>query len=222
MIKFHNLSKSFTTKGVRKTIVSNLNMTLPDGRSLALLGRNGAGKSTLLELISGTLQPSSGRIERSGRVSWPLGFAGSFHPNLTGIQNTRFVARIYGVDCEMLINYVEGFAELGKSYALPLRYYSSGMKARLAFGLSMGISFDTYLIDEITAVGDLAFKNKCKAVLQAKIQSANVIMVSHSFATISDYCDCALILEKGMAVYYDNIEDAITAHKAVMQEGETV
>ena len=222
MIRFHNLSKSFTSKGVHKVIVSNLNMTLPDDRSLALLGRNGAGKSTLLEMIAGTLQPTSGRIERTGRISWPLGFAGSFHPNLTGIQNSRFVARIYGVDCDMLIDYVENFAELGKSYALPLRYYSSGMKARLAFGLSMGIAFDTYLIDEITAVGDLAFKNKCRVILKEKMQTANVIMVSHSFSTITEYCDCALVLENGMAVYYDDIEGAVAAHKALMQDAAIV
>lgn len=219
MIRFHNVSKYFSSVGVHKTIVSNLNLTIPEGHSLALLGRNGAGKSTLLEMIAGTLRPSSGWIERTGRVSWPLGFAGSFHPNLTGIQNTRFVARIYGVDCEMLIDYVESFAELGKSFGLPLRYYSSGMKARLAFGLSMGIAFDTYLIDEITAVGDLAFKNKCRAVLRAKMQHANVIMVSHSSATIADYCNCALVLEGGQAVYFDDIDAALAAHKAVMNTG---
>ena len=151
-----------------------------------------------------------------------MGFAGSFHPNLTGIQNSRFVARIYGVDCDMLIDYVENFAELGTSYALPLRYYSSGMKARLAFGLSMGIAFDTYLIDEITAVGDLAFKNKCRVILKEKMQTANVIMVSHSFSTITEYCDCALVLENGTAVYYDDIEGAVAAHKALMQDAAIV
>lgn len=217
MIRFHNVSKQFHSKGVTKTIVQDLNLTLPDGRNLALIGRNGAGKSTLLELIAGTLEPSGGWIERRGRVSWPLGFAGSFHPDMTGYQNARFVARIYGVDCDMLIDYVEDFAELGRSFGLPLRYYSSGMKARLAFGLSMGISFDTYLIDEITAVGDMAFKEKCRAVLQEKMRQANVIMVSHSFSTVTDYCDCALVLDGGQAVFYGDIRVAIRSYKAMMR-----
>ncbi|MEM6439629.1 MAG: ATP-binding cassette domain-containing protein, partial [Pseudomonadota bacterium] len=160
MIRFEQVSKRYRLKRGEKIILHDLTMSLPRGRSLALLGRNGAGKSTLLEMIAGSIKPDRGRIVRDARVSFPLGFSGSFHKEMTGRQNLRFVARIYGVDVEALTDYVADFAELGQFLDQPLRVYSSGMKARLAFGVSMGIRFDVYLVDELTAVGDQAFKDK--------------------------------------------------------------
>jgi len=168
MIRFENLTKSFRLRGERKVVIDHLNLTLPTGRSLALLGRNGAGKSTLLQMIAGTMRPDSGRVVSDGSISWPVGFAGSFHRDLTGAENVRFIARIYGVDTDGLLAFVEDFAELGKFFHMPVRSYSSGMRSRLTFGASMGIHFDTYLVDEVTATGDAAFRRKSQAVFRAR------------------------------------------------------
>ena len=154
MVRFENLSKSFWLKGEEKVVIDQLNLTLPTGKSLGLLGRNGAGKSTLLDIIAGVQPPDTGRVISDGTMSWPVGFGGSFHPQMTGRQNVRFVARIYGVDTGGLLDFVLNFSELGRMIDSPVKTYSQGMRARLGFGLSMGIQFDTYLVDEVTAVGD--------------------------------------------------------------------
>jgi len=216
MIQFRNVTKFYQLKGEKRTIVSNLSLTLEKGHSLGLLGRNGAGKSTLLKLISGSLAPDRGEILRKGRISWPLGFAGGFHPALTGIQNTRFVARIYGVDTDELVAYVEEFAELGPFLKMPVNTYSSGMKARLAFGVSMGIAFDYYLVDEITAVGDVEFKRKCQKVFENRLSGSDVIMVSHTPETIRKFCSVAAILEKGEVRYFDDVNEGIKVYERMM------
>lgn len=217
MIRLENATKIVRMKGISKPILDNTSLTLRRGKSVGLLGRNGAGKSTLLQLIAGTLHLDSGRIVREGKISWPLGFQGSFQQSMTGEQNVRFVARIYGVSTEELVAYVQDFADLGAFYQAPVRSYSSGMKARLAFGVSMGINFDYYLVDEITAVGDANFKKKCQAVFENKLENSDVIMVSHSASTIRDYCDCGVVLEGGKLIYFDDIEDAIRAHDKNMR-----
>ncbi len=216
MIRLVNVSKRFHTSGVEKTVADRISMTFPRGQSVALLGRNGAGKSSLLKMIAGTLQPDSGRIEVTGSVSWPIGFAGSFHADLTGLQNTRFVARIYGVDCDALEDFVRRFSELGDHFTLPFRTYSQGMRARLGFGLSMGIGFDTYLIDEVTAVGDLAFRETCEATLSDRLSDKGAVVVSHSFGFVRRVCDAGVVIEDGRAAWYDDIDTAIEAHRAVM------
>ncbi|MFV0476116.1 MAG: ABC transporter ATP-binding protein [Pikeienuella sp.] len=216
MIELINLSKSYRRASSRKVIVDDVTLTIPRGRSLGLLGRNGAGKSTLLRMIAGTVEPDSGRIVRRASVSWPLGFAGSFHGMLSGAQNVRFVARIYGSDADALIDYVADFAELGDALYMPVNTYSSGMRARLAFGVSMGIAFDYYLVDETTAVGDANFKKKCRAVFAERLSNSDVIMVSHSMSTLLDYCKAGAVLEDGRLTYYENIEDAIKAHDSNM------
>ncbi|WP_075292390.1 ABC transporter ATP-binding protein [Pararhizobium arenae] len=217
MIRLEQATKFARTRGIKKPILNEASLVLQRGRSVGLLGRNGAGKSTLLRLIAGTIRLDSGRIIRQGRVSWPLGFQGSFQGSMTGEQNVRFVARIYGVDTRQLIDYVQDFAELGPFFQAPVSSYSSGMKARLAFGLSMGVNFDYYLVDEITAVGDSNFKKKCQEVFRTRLQSSDVIMVSHSTSTILDYCDCGVVLEGGKLTYYDDVQDAIKAHKNNMK-----
>lgn len=216
MIRLEKVTKRFRVGRNVKTVCRDVSLDVPAGVSLGILGRNGAGKSTLLRMMSGTAAPSSGRIVREGRISWPLGFSGSFHQALTGAQNVRFVARIYGADEEELIEYVQDFAELGESLYAPVRTYSSGMRARLAFGVSMGVRFDVYLVDEITAVGDANFRKKCQQVFREKLASSDVYMVSHSDSTIREYCNAAAVLEDGRLFYYSDVDEALERHAANM------
>ncbi|MGA1829598.1 ABC transporter ATP-binding protein [Rhizobium wenxiniae] len=217
MIRLERATKEVRMKGVRKMILDDVSVTFPRGKSIGLLGRNGAGKSTLLQIIAGTLELDRGRVIRQGKISWPLGFQGSFQGNLSGEQNVRFVARIYGVDTDELVAYVAEFAELGQFYHAPVRTYSSGMKARLAFGVSMGINFDYYLVDEITAVGDTNFKRKSQQTFKEKLSNSDVIMVSHSTGTLRDYCQTGIVLENGQMTYYDDINEAIAVHESNMK-----
>lgn len=216
MIRFENLTKGFRVRGEYRTVIDDLNLTLPTGKSLALLGRNGAGKSTLLEMIAGSMRPDSGRIVTDGTISWPVGFGGSFHPELTGAQNVRFIARIYGVDTDELSVFVEDFAELGRHYHAPVRNYSSGMKSRLTFGASMGIHFDTYLVDEVTAVGDASFRHKSRAVFRERMKSSSAILVNHNLRQLKEFCDAALVLEKGKLTYFEDLEEAVAHHERLM------
>ena len=212
MIRFENLSMAYWVRGERKVVIDHLNVTLPTGQSLALLGRNEAGKSTLMQIAAGTLRPTTGRVISDGSVSWPVGFAGSFHGQLTGAENVRFIARIYGVDADELIDFVEDFAELGKHFYMPVRTYSSGMKSRLTFGASMGIRFDTYLVDEATAVGDAAFKAKSKQYFNDRVKNASALLVSHDMSQLRDFCEAGVILADGKLTYYDDIDEAIETH----------
>ncbi|MGB7261289.1 MAG: ABC transporter ATP-binding protein [Albidovulum sp.] len=216
MIEFRNVSKYYATRASRKVLLDGLNLTFPAGAKVALLGRNGAGKSTMIGMIAGSVKLNGGQIIRTGTVSWPLGFGGSFAVDLTGIQNTRFVARIYGVDTQALVEYVSDFAELGDFMNMPVRSYSAGMRARLAFGLSMGLDFDWYMVDEITAVGDAQFRKKSLAVFAERLSSSGLIMVSHANATLREYCNCGLVLEGGRAQFFDTVEEAIAVHEANM------
>ena len=217
MIELRGISKTYRIKGVRKRVLDRLTFTFPRDRNVAIIGPNGAGKSTLMRLVSGAEQPDEGRIIRHGRVSWPLGFSGGFNGSMTGIENIRFVARVYGADTEAAIKYVKDFSELGVSLGLPIRTYSSGMKARLAFGMSMAIDFDCYLIDEITAVGDGIFKKKSKAVFREKLPKARIVMISHSMSQIREYCDCGLLLSPEGIMYFDNIEELIAGYQGIMK-----
>ena len=215
-VGLQNVSKAFRTPDGWKVVAENITATFPTGASVALLGRNGAGKSTLLQMIGGTIAPDHGRIEVAGTVSWPVGFAGSFHGDLTGVQNTRFVARVYGVDTDSLAAFVADFAGLGAHFNMPVRKYSSGMKSRLAFGISMGIRFDTYLVDEVTAVGDAAFKRKSGAVFRARMKDSSAIVVSHSMRDVRALCDMGAVLENGRLIVYEDLEAAIAHHEANM------
>jgi capsular polysaccharide transport system ATP-binding protein len=217
MILLQNLSKFYHLNGNRKVVADRITATFPSRVSVGLLGRNGAGKSTLLRIIAGTADPTSGEVLSDGNVSFPVGFAGSFHPDMTGAQNTRFVARIYGANSDALMDYVADFAELGQQFHAPIRSYSSGMRSRLAFGVSMGLTFDTYLIDEITAVGDAAFKRKSKSVFADRMSRAGSIFVSHSMGLIREMCDAGAVLENGKLIYFDDINEAIELHSYNMK-----
>lgn len=217
MIRLIDVSKTFHTDGVQKTVARNLTVTFPGGRSVALIGRNGAGKSSLLKIISGRMRPGAGRVDVTGTVSWPVGFAGSFHGDLSGLQNTRFVARIYGVDTDGLVDFVSDVSELGDHFFLPFRTYSQGMRARLAFAMSMGIDFDTYLIDEITSVGDESFRERSEAMLRARLERRGAIVVSHSAPMLRRMCDAAVVIENGEATWCDTVGEGLRLHRANME-----
>nr|WP_238941339.1 ABC transporter ATP-binding protein [Jannaschia sp. Os4] len=211
------MTKAYWTEGgSAKVVADNIDAVFPSGRTVGLLGRNGAGKSTLLRVIAGVLDADSGTVTSDGTISWPVGFAGSFHGELTGRQNTRFLARVYGVDSYELSDFVEDFAELGRHFDMPVRTYSSGMRARLAFGTSMGIDFDHYLVDEVTAVGDAAFRQKSEILFRARMKTRGAIMVTHSLAMIKRICDQAAVLHEGRLRFFEDVEEGIQFHEEIL------
>lgn len=212
MIQLYNVSKTYKLKSGRKTVLNGVTAELPWG-NIAILGRNGAGKSTFLRLIAGIEEPDSGVVKRTKSFSWPIGFRGSFHPMLSGLENVRFVARLYGQNTEEVIDKVESFAELGNFFYEPVSKYSSGMGARLAFGLSMAIEFQVYLVDELMAVGDARFKAKSKAAFQAMLPRSKLLMVSHSMGALREYCDTGLVIDNGKITYFEDLDAAIERYK---------
>lgn len=216
MIRLEHLTKSFMFRGQRKYVARDISMELPPGKAIGLLGRNGAGKSTLLRMIAGSVDPDSGRIRTRGTISWPVGLAGGVHMDLTGAQNTRFLARVYGVDTDELVDFVAGFAELGMHFHQPVRSYSSGMRARLGFGISMGIRFDTYLVDEVTSVGDASFRAKSQAVFRERMANSGAIVVTHSPQMMKDMCDAGMVLENGRLRYFESVTQAIVFNNRVI------
>ena len=213
MLELNQITKCYKVKGVQKMILNNISFVFPRNDNIAIMGKNGSGKSTLMRILAGTEPADQGHVYRTQSVSWPLGFAGGFNGSMTGLENIRFVSRIYGQDTDRIIEYVADFAELGKSLRLPIKCYSNGMKARLAFGLSMAIDFKIYLIDEITAVGDENFKKKCRAVFRDKLDESRIVMVSHAANTIKEYCKSGLLLENGEVTYYPTIEELLDAYR---------
>jgi capsular polysaccharide transport system ATP-binding protein len=216
VILFEDVFKYYKTERHRKVVLNRISLALDTGKSYGLLGKNGAGKSTFLKLVSGTELPNSGRIRRNARLSWPLGFAGGFHPKMTGRENIQFIARIYGANIRHVIDFVADFAELGSYIDAPVRTYSSGMQARLAFGLSMAIEFDCYLVDEITAVGDARFQARCERAFSERRKTCGMIMISHSMGTIKAYCDHGMILNDGEIQSFENVDDAIETYRKMV------
>jgi capsular polysaccharide transport system ATP-binding protein len=208
MIELVNISKSYVTRLGRNTVIDGLSLRVEHGQKLGILGRNGAGKSTLIRLISGGEYPTSGRVRRGMSVSWPLAFDGAFQCSLTGLDNVRFISRIYSKSYPDIVAYVEDFSELGKYLREPFRTYSSGMKARLAFAISMAIDFDCFLIDEVLAVGDQRFQEKCHRALHENRRDKALIVVSHERSLMSTYCDSFAVLRGGKLLRYDDIEEA--------------
>lgn len=219
MIEFQNVSKTYEiNKGKNKNIIlDNVSFKFPEKKNIGVLGVNGAGKSTLLRLIAGSEYADSGKIIRKGRYSWPLGFSGSFHPFLSGIENLNFACRIYDCDIKEVTEFVKDFSELGKYIHEPIRTYSSGMRSRLAFALSMAIDFEVYLVDEIMGVGDKGFKKKCHDAFAAKRETSSVIMVSHSMNTIKDYSDVAILLTGKSLEIHQDVEHAIDLYDQLTQ-----
>lgn len=217
MIEIRNLCKTFVLNGRRKLVADNISAVFPDRTAVAILGRNGAGKSSLLKMLAGSMDADSGEVISTGTISWPVGFAGSFHPEMTGLQNVRFIARVYGVDTAELVDFVADFAGLGQHFNLPVRTYSSGMRSRLAFGVSMGIHFETYLVDEVTAVGDAAFREKSELLFAERITQSGAVMVTHNMAQVKRLCTLAGVLEDGRLSFYDDVDEAIAHHQELMK-----
>ncbi len=213
MIELEDVTKAYPTPGGLHVVLDGITVSLPPRENLGILGRNGAGKSTLLRIIGGAELPDRGRIVRSGRVSWPIGFAGGFNGSLTGEENCRFVARIYGADIDAVVEETEAFADVGRHFRLPVRTYSSGMRARFAFGLSMAIDFDVYLVDEITAVGDKVFQQKCRQAFADREERSSVIIVSHQMTTIRQYCRRCAVLDHGRLRMFDTLDAAARAYQ---------
>ncbi len=212
MIAFENVSKTYHIKKFRKDVLTDLSFTLNTGTSVGICGANGAGKSTLMRLISGVESPSSGRITRSGSCSWPIGYSSCFQSSLTGADNARFIARIYGRDPAALLAYVEDFAQLGPYFHQPIYSYSAGMMARLAFGISLAVDFDCYLVDEVTAAGDDRFRQRCEEALHHRRNTGTLIMISHDANTLRGYCERGAVLNEGQLQFYDTIDEAIDIH----------
>lgn len=216
MIKIENLTKSYRTPAGRHYVFKNLHVEFPANKSVALIGRNGSGKSTLLRVIGGIDRPDSGKVITDKTISWPVGLAGGFQGSLTGRENVKFVARLYATDRELRekVAFVEEFAELGKYFDMPIKTYSSGMKSRLGFGLSMAFKFDYYLVDEVTAVGDARFKQKCAQLFKSRHQESSFLMVSHSLGSLKEFCDAALFIGRDNQVkYFESVDEAIAVYK---------
>ena len=216
MIKVDNVTKSYMTLTGRKTVFRDLSFTLPDNVNIGLIGRNGAGKSTLMRLIAAVDIPDSGRIITEGRLSWPVGLRSGMQKNLTGRDNVKFVCRVYGVRRSAMqekIRFVQEFAELGDYFDRPVSTYSSGMQARLGFGASMAFDFDYYLIDEVMAVGDAAFKRKSRQIFRERLRHSKVILVAHSMKMIRRMCDVVVHLDNGEAKIYRNVRRGIAAYE---------
>lgn len=213
MIELKDVTKAYRTHAGDHVVLDRVSATFPTRVSVGVVGKNGAGKSTLLRILGGAEQPDAGHIVRHGRVSWPIGFAGGFNGSLTGEENCRFVARIYGAEMDEVVEFARGFAEIGNYFHEPVRTYSSGMRARLAFGLSMALDFDTYLVDEVTAVGDRAFQEKCKLAFAERRERSSVIIVSHQLNTIKEYCSKFALLRRGKLTIFDDIAEVERLYK---------
>jgi len=209
MIELIGVEKHYRLRnGGRRIVLDHIDAVFPKGKNVGILGLNGSGKSTLMRIIAGSERPNAGRVRKTVTVSWPLGFAPSFSGNLSGAENLRFVSRIYDRDIDEVTEFVRDFAELGRYMDEPINSYSSGMRAKLAFGLSMAMDFQVYLVDETLSVGDAAFQAKCKRVFEERAARSNLIIASHHHSVMQDYCDSAGVLDNGDLVMFDTLESA--------------
>jgi len=218
VITLDNVSKGYAMTGGRKVVLRDATATFASGHNYGVLGVNGAGKSTLIRLLPGSEMPDRGHIHRDARVSFPLGFGGTFHGALSGRENVAFIARIYGASVRHTTRYVEDFAEVGGYFDMPVNTYSSGMRARLAFGTCLAVQFDTYLIDEVTEIGDDRFRQKCAAAFRDRMQNSDIILVTHNGRTIRQYCDGGAVLANGSLELYDEVGDALGRYQQLLKE----
>jgi capsular polysaccharide transport system ATP-binding protein len=217
MIVLDRVSKTYRTRAGRKTVLDQASAVFPAGHNFGILGPNGAGKSTLIRLIAGSEPPDSGVIRRHARVSFPLGFGGTFHGALSGRENVAFIARVYGAAIRATTEYVEGFSELGEYFEMPVNTYSAGMRARLAFATCLAIDFDVYLIDEVTEIGDQRFRHRCADAFRQRMQRSDIILVTHNPHTIRQYCDRGAVLANGRLTLYAEIGAALESYHRVVR-----
>ena len=220
MIHIENVTKRYATRHGDVTVLDDVNLTIRPGEKVGILGRNGAGKSTIIRLISGAERPTAGLIRREMSVSWPLAFGGAFQGSLTGLDNLRFICRVYGKSTEDRIAYVQEFSELGRYLREPVKTYSAGMRARLAFAISMVVEFDCFLIDEIVAVGDSHFHEKCRIELFEKRKDRAMIIVSHDPGYIKAHCQHAAVLVAGKLLRFEQVEDAFDFYQSHINKTE--
>lgn len=213
MIELRNVRKTYRTRHGRKVVLRNSSMRFHRGRSVGILGLNGSGKSTLVRLLAGVELPDRGSIVRNVRVSFPLGFSGTFDPFLTGRENALFIARLYRLEWDPYVAFIRDFTELGDFFDEPVKTYSSGMRARLAFATSIAANFDVYLVDEVTAVGDARFRDRCAEAFAERRNHSDVIMVSHNIGTIKRHCDAGAVLFNGHLEPYEDVDEAIAVYK---------
>jgi capsular polysaccharide transport system ATP-binding protein len=218
MIRLERVSKSYRVRGGRRTVLDNVSATFEAGHNFGVLGKNGAGKSTLIRLLAGCELPDRGVIRRRARVSFPLGFGGTFHGALSGRENTQFLARIYGAAMRPTLDYVRDFAELDEYFEMPVNTYSAGMRARLAFAACLAIDFDVYLIDEATEVGDQRFRRKCAEAFRARLARSDIILVTHNADTLRQYCDRGAILADGALTVCDDLGAAIGHYQRLLRD----
>lgn len=217
MLQLCNLTKWYATPRGRRYIFRDLSFEFPAHANIGLIGRNGAGKSTLMNLLGGIDTPNEGHVLTDRRISWPVGLSGGLQVSLSGRDNVQFVCRVYGAHGAAMrrtLAFVQDFAEIGEYFDLPVRSYSSGMRSRLAFGLSMAFDFDYYLIDEVMAVGDAQFKAKSRAVLQERLRQSQLILVSHSMSDIRQFCNLVVHVDQGRTTVYEDVERGIQAYQA--------
>ena len=216
MIIVEDVHKRYQTDhGPGKWVLQGVTFTIPPKLNVGLIGANGAGKSTLLRIIGGVDQPTRGRVERHSRVSWPMGLGGGLQGSLTGRQNAKFVCRIHGHEAHIpeRLAFIQDFAEIGASFDEPVKTYSSGMRSRLQFALSLAFDFDVYISDEVTATGDAAFKNKAATAFKKLADHASLIMVSHGEGTLRQFCTAGIWIHEGRAHWFDQVDDALKAYK---------
>lgn len=217
MIELRGVTKSYRTNRGKKVVFRDLSLIIPGGKNVALIGRNGAGKSTLMRLLGGLDTPDSGRIVTDQRISWPVGLSGGFQGSLTGRQNAKFVCRVFGADGDDMrkkVSYVQDFAEIGEYFDQPVKTYSSGMKARVAFGLSLAFDFDYYLVDEAMSVGDAHFREKAAQAFKDRVDRAKIILVTHGMGQVRKLCDYVLLVNGGKVHEYEDVEEGIAAYQA--------
>ena len=218
MIMLDGVTKVYRTRAGRKTVLRDVDAVFQSGHNFGILGVNGAGKSTLIRLLAGSEAPDRGAITRYARVSFPLGFGGTFHGALSGRENVAFIARIYGARIRSTIDYVEAFSELGDYFQMPVNTYSAGMRARLAFGICLAIDFDVYLIDEVTEIGDQRFRRKCAEAFRERMLRSDIILVTHNPQTMRQYCDRGAVLANGDLTLYDDVGTALGRYHRLLQE----